>query len=183
MPYFGLGHLFPTRSPREPTLYVLFFIEHGTRRVHLAGCTSHPNSTWVTQQARQLMWEMEDQEPQIRFLIRDNDKKFSISFDSVFVSEGVEIVRTPFQAPKANAIAERWVRSVREECLDRLFILNERHLYRVLNEYITYYNGARPHQGIEQRTPIASNRSTYQGDIRCRDVLGGIIHDYYRQAA
>jgi putative transposase len=102
-----------------------------------------------------------------------------MSFDSIFVSAGVEIVRTPFQAPKANAIAKRWVRSVREECLDRLLILNERHLYRVLNEYITYYNEARPHQGIEQQTPIASNRSMYKGDIRCRDVLGGIIHDYY----
>jgi putative transposase len=125
------------------TLYVLFFIEHGTR---LAGCTSHPNSTRVTQPARQLMLEMEDRDPQIRFLIRDNDKKFSMSFDSVLVSEGVEIIRTPFQAPKANAIAERWVRSLREECLDRLLILNERHLCRVLNEYITYYNEARPHQ-------------------------------------
>ncbi len=95
----------------------------------------------------------------MQYLIRDNDKKFSKSFDSVFASEGVEIVRTPFQAPKANAIAERWVRSVREECLDRLLILNERHLYRVLNEYITYYNEARPHQGIEQQTPIVSNRN------------------------
>jgi putative transposase len=165
------------------TLYVLFFIEHGTRRVHLAGCTEHPNSTWVTQQFRQLVWEIEDRDPQIKYLIRDNDKKFSKSFDSVFSSEDVEIIRTPFQAPKANAIAERWVRSVREECLDRLIILNERHLYRVLDEYINYYNEARPHQGIEQQTPIASDRSPYQGDIHCRDVLGGIIHDYYRQAA
>jgi putative transposase len=108
------------------TLYVLFFIEHGTRRVHLAGCTSHPNSTWVTQQSRQLVWEIEDRDPQIKYLIRDNDKKFSKSFDSVFVSEGVEIIRTPFQAPNANAIAERWVRSVREECLDRLIIIHSR---------------------------------------------------------
>ena len=114
------------------TLYVLFFIELGSRRVHLAGCTANPDSAWVTQQARQLVWQLDDTKTPMRFLIHDRDRKFTTNFDQVFVSEGMEIVRTPFRAPKANAIAERWVRSVRHECLDQLLILNQRHLRRVL---------------------------------------------------
>ncbi len=99
-----------------------------------------------------------------------------------FISEGMEIVRTPFRAPTANAIAERWVRSVRHECLDYLLILNQRHLIRVLKEYTTYYNGARPQQGINQQTPIPFSRPQH-GTLDCRDVLGGILHHYYRDAA
>jgi hypothetical protein len=97
------------------TLYVLFFIEHAARRVHVAGCTAHPDNAWVTQQARQMTWELEEREPPIRYLIHDNDPKFTESFDRVFRSEGIEIVHTPYQAPNANAITERWVWSVREE--------------------------------------------------------------------
>jgi hypothetical protein len=111
-------------------LYVLFFLEHGTRRVHLAGCTAHPSGDWVTQQARQIMWEFEDRELPIRYLIHDHDPKFTDAFDTVFEAEGVEIVDIPYCAPNANAHAERWVRTVREECLDKLIILNERHLRR-----------------------------------------------------
>lgn len=107
------------------TLYVLFFIEHATRRVRLAGCTTNPNTVWVTQQARQMMWELEDRAPPIRYLIHDRDKKFTQSFDTVFESGGIRIIHTPVQAPNANAIAERWIRSVREECLDKLLIWNE----------------------------------------------------------
>ncbi|MBK8019826.1 MAG: transposase [Chloroflexi bacterium] len=118
----------------------------------------------------------------MRFLIHDWDCRFTINFDQVFVSEGMEIVRTPFRAPRANAIAERWVRTVRQECLDHLLILNQGHLTRVLKEYIHYYNAARPHQGLAQHAPIPLSRSS-QGVIRCRDVLGGILHDYYRDAA
>ncbi len=186
---------FTVETVRLQTLYVLFFIELGTRRVHLAGCTAHPTSAWVTQQARNLIWELgdiqdsQDQELPVRFLIHDRDTKFTCSFDAVFASEGVEIIRTPYRAPNANAYAERWVRSAREECLDHLLILNERHLRRVLVEYVEYYNGRRPHQGIGQRTPIplseksaAMPAMTTRRDPVCRrDVLGGIIHDYYRQ--
>ncbi len=165
------------------TLYVLFFIELGSRRVHLAGCTTNPDRIWVTQQARQLVWHLNDEtQTSVRFLIRDRDSKFAGSFDQIFVSEGFEIVRTPFRAPKANAVAERWVRSVRQECLDQLIILNQRHLARVLKEYVQYYNTARPHQGLGQQTPIPLSRSR-RGTIHCRDVLGGILHDYYRDAA
>ena len=114
------------------TIYTLFFIDLGTRRVHLAGCTTSPDATWVTQQARQLVWNLKDYSQDIAFLIHDNDNKLSSSFDTVFSSEGIEIVHTPFQAPRANAFTERWVRSVRQECLDPILILNESHFRRVL---------------------------------------------------
>ncbi len=101
----------------------------------------------------------------------------------MFEADDVTIIRTPFQAPKANAFAEHWVRSVREECLDHLLILGERHLHCVLKEYCAYFNQARPHQGIEQRIPAGDKGAGGEGPVRCRDVLGGIIHDYYRAAA
>jgi len=168
------------------TLYILFFIELGTRRVHLAGCTAHPNRDWVTQQARQLTWELQDRHPDakpMRFLIHDRDAKFAHSFDTVFRSEGMKIVLTPYRAPKANAVAERWIRSLRNECLDHLLILNQRHLRRVLTEYAAFYNRARPHQGLDQEIPIPDEERRDEGAIQRRDVLDGLLHDYYRQAA
>ena len=165
------------------TIYVLFFLELGTRRVHLAGCTTHPTSAWVTQQARQMSWTLEEAALPIRFLIHDRDAKFPASFDHVFATDDVTIIRTPFRSPKANAFAERWIRSVREECLDHVLILNERHLHRVLKEYVTYFNHARPHQGIEQQIPAGDKCCSGDGPVRCRDILGGIMHDYYRAAA
>ncbi|HSH82272.1 MAG TPA: integrase core domain-containing protein [Herpetosiphonaceae bacterium] len=165
------------------TLYVLFWIELGSRRVHLAGCTSEPTAAWVTQQARQLSWDLHESTVSARFLIRDRDAKFLGSFDTVLKSEGITIIQTPYQAPKANAFAERWIRTVREECLDRVLIVNERHLRHVLRDYIAYYNYARPHQGISQQCPVPGERRPADGPVRCRDVLGGIIHDYYRAAA
>src|SRR5258706_1361006 len=164
------------------TVYVLFFIEMGSRRVHLAGCTTTPNSGWVTQQARQFLWCLGDESSSMRFLMHDHDTKFTAAFDNVFVSEGFEIVLTPFRAPKANAVAERWVRSVRQECLDHLLILNQRHLWKVVTEYTHYYTTARPHQGIPHQAP-SPFQPTRKGPIRRRDILGGIIHDYYRNAA
>lgn len=173
---------FTVETLRLQTLYVLFFIELGSRRVHLAGCTTKSDNTWVTQQARQLVWTLNESRTALRFLIHDRDRKFATHFNQVFVSEGMEIVRTPFRTPKATAIAERWVRSVRHECLDHLLILNQRHLTRVVEEYTHYYNAARPHQGLAQQAPIPLPRSS-QGVIRCRDVLGGMLRDYYRDAA
>ena len=163
------------------TIYVLFFIEHGTRRIHLAGCTKNPDAGWVSQQARQLVWELKDDTQEMAYLIHDNDTKFTSFFDNVFCSEGIEIVHTPYHAPKANAFAERWVRSVREECLDQILVVNEKHLGNVLREYTDYYNHSRPHQGIHQHFPVPSPGRISEGPIRRRDVLGGIIHDYYRQ--
>ncbi len=164
------------------TVYVLFFIELQTRRVYLAGCTTHPNAAWVTQQARQMVWQLEDRQPSIHFLIHDRDAKFVAAFDTVFQSTHAHIIRTPFRAPNANAYAERWVRTVRHECLNKLFILSEAHLCQVLNEYIAYYNAWRPHQGLDQQTPIPSPTPIGAGMVCDRKVLGGIIHDYYRAA-
>jgi len=123
-----------------------------------------------------------DESLPVRFLIHDRDTKFSRSFDSVFISEGIEVIRTPFRTPQANAVAERWVRSVREECVDQLLNLNQTHLTRVLKEYIDYYNAARPHQGLAQQTPIPLDRRR-SGTIHRRDILGGILHDYHRKSA
>ena len=116
---------FTVETLRLKTLYVLFFIEIGTRRIHLVGCTIHPTATWVTQQARQLVWKLQEEGRVMRFLLHDRDAKFPASFDAVFASERIEVILTPYRAPNANAYAERWVRSVREECLDHLLILNE----------------------------------------------------------
>ncbi len=160
------------------TVYVLFFIELHTRRVYLAGCTTQPDSAWVTQQARQMVWQLEARQPAIHFLIHDRDTKFGAAFDTVFQSTRAHIIR----APNANAYAERWVRTVRQECLNKLFILNEAHLRRVLNEYIAYYNTARPHQGLEQHMPIPGPVPARTGVVCCHPVLGGILHDYCRAA-
>jgi putative transposase len=164
------------------TLYVLFFIELGSRRVHLAGCTTNPTSAWVTQQARHLSWKIQDGDVPIRFVIHDRDTKFTMTFDTVFRSEDVTIIRTPVRAPNANAFAERWVRSVREECLDRIVILGEEHLRRVLTAYVEYYNHARPHQGIAQQCPVRLETMPRAGRIERRDILGGLIYDYRRAA-
>ena len=165
------------------TLHVLFFLEVGTRRVHLADCTAHPTAAWVTQQARQLVWAMQETATAPRFLIHDRDAKFPPAFDAVFVSEGVTIVHTPYRAPNANAYAERWVRSARAECLDHLLVAGEASLRRALTEYVAFYNEAGPHQGLEQRCPVALPPPVRDGPVRRRDRLGGLLHDYYREVA
>jgi hypothetical protein len=163
------------------TLYVLFFVEVGTRRVYLAGVTANPNAAWVTQQARQMVWELAGREDPWHILIRDNDKKFTGSFDNVFRTTGMRVIPIPYRTPNANPHAERWVRTAREECLDQIIILNETHLRRVLREFINdYYNRSRPHQGIEQRCPIPYGSPPTTGTIQRRQVLGGIINDYSR---
>jgi len=134
-------------------LYVLFFIELGRRRVHVAGCTPNPSAPWVTQQARHLTWILSERPESFRFLIRDRDQKFADSFDEVFCSHGLEIIRTPVRAPQANGVAERFVRTVRSECLDRLLILNDQHLERVLDVFVEHYNGHRPHRALALTPP------------------------------
>jgi putative transposase len=163
--------------------YALFFIADGSRRVWLAGCTAHPTGAWVAQQARNLGLDFSDLG--VRFLIRDRDSKYSGAFDEVFRSEGIRIVKTPVRAPKANAIAERFVRTVRAECLDWLLILNRRHLEGALRVYVGHYNHERPHRALELRPPELDQRRARPsaGEIRRRDRLGGLIHEYYRAAA
>ena len=162
------------------TLYVLFFIELSTRRVHLAGVTAHPNSAWVTQQARNLA--MEDRLARTRFLIRDRDAKYSGPFDEVFRSEGVRVIRTPIRSPKANAFAERFVRTVRRECLDHILVLGERHLERILREYVRHYNKERPHRGLSLQTPEPRLPSNHSGGNVVRVArLGGLINEYHQK--
>jgi putative transposase len=143
-------------------LYVLFVIELGSRRVHLVGCTANPTGAWVTQQARGFAWTLHEQRSRFRFLIRDRDSKFTRDFDAVFASELIEIIKTPVQAPKANAVAERFVRTVRAECLDWLLIVNRRHLERVLRIFVEHYNSHTPHRSLNltrQRRTRASSTS------------------------
>ena len=121
-------------------LYVLFFIELGSRHVHMAGCTPHPRAQWVIQRGREVAWTFADRSERLRLLIRDRDQKFTAGFDEVFRSDGIEIIRTPFRTPQANGVAERFVRTVRSECLDWLLILNQQHLERVLEVFVTHYN-------------------------------------------
>jgi len=168
-------------------LYVLFFLELGTRRVHLAGCTANPDGRWTAQQARQFAWSLSERPRPIRFLIHDRDTKFSRAFDDVFRSEGVEIIRTPFRAPNANAFAERWVGTVRRDCLDWLLIARRRQLERVLRVYVDHYNRHRPHRALELTAPIPGWRPSLASSqppvqIHRRDRLGGLIHEYARAA-
>jgi transposase InsO family protein len=164
------------------TLDVLVWIELGTRRVHLGGVTSNPDSAWVTQQGRNMAMALQEEVPFPRFLIHDRDTKFTAPFEEVFRSAGTRIVLTPIRAPNANAFCERWVGTVRAECLDWTLIYGLRHLERVLGTYIEHYNQARPHRGLDLRTPIGRS-PTPVSDVRAasiqrRDILGGLIHEY-----
>jgi putative transposase len=164
-------------------LYVLFFIEIASRRVHVAGCTAHPDAEWVTQQARQVTWTLNDRPQPVRFLIRDHDSKFTGGFDAVFRGQGTRIVRTPIQVPEANGIAERFVRTARSECLDWLLILSAQHLERALAVFIDHYNGWRPHRSLDLappngRPPAPTWAGTQPIAVKRRDRLGGLIHEY-----
>jgi putative transposase len=166
-------------------LFVLFFIEIETRRVHLAGVTSNPDGLWVTQQARNLVARW-DSLP-FRFLIRDWDAKYSRTFDEVFRSEGATIIRTPIRAPRANAFAERFVGTLRRECLDRTLIFGRRHLGSVARAYVAHYNGHRPHRALDMNAPVPMRRPSLAAcaapaSVIRRDVLGGLIHEYERAA-
>jgi putative transposase len=162
-------------------LYVLFFIELSSRRIHLAGCTTNPTGAWVTQRARQFAWTLQEQASGFRFLIRDRDSKYTRDFDAVFASEGIQVVKTPVRAPKANATAERFVGTVRRECLDWLLILNRRHLEHVLRVFADHYNAHRPHRSLDLAPPRAIGRErrvASSRDLKRRDRLGGLIHEY-----
>jgi putative transposase len=177
---------FTVETIRLKTLHVLFFIHLSTRRVVAAEVTAHPDAAWVTQQARNAAMELGDRGVSMRFLLRDHDAKFTRGFDEVFDSEGGQVVHTPIRAPKANAVAERWVQTVRAECLDWTLVLGRRHLLRLLRAYVRHYNRQRPHRSLTLAVPEPYDRSSPQvnlGDVRRRDVLGGLIHEYHEVAA
>jgi transposase InsO family protein len=161
------------------TLYVLFFIEHGTRRVWLAGVTAHPDGAWMRQEARNLA--VDERLENVRSLIHDRDGKFSGPFDEILRGESVRVIRTPVRAPRANAVAERWVRTVRSECLDELLVVGRRHLERILREYLAHYNDQRPHRALALAAPtreLQEPRGSPPTEILRRDVLDGLIHEY-----
>ena len=165
-------------------LYVLFFIELDTRRVYMSGITANPAGEWVVQQARNLAMVLAERARRVRFLVRDRDAKFTASFDEVFRSERIRIIRTPVRAPRANAFAERFVGTIRRECLDRILIFHRGQLEAVLTEYVGHYNTHRPHRSLDQTAPLSMSPmpppTSPPGvtQLRRTDRLGGLIHEY-----
>jgi putative transposase len=160
-------------------IYVLFFISLATRRIEYIACSPNPDGRWTTQQARNLIMQLGDEHP-FRFLIHDRDSKFGHAFDDVFRTEGVKPIRTPVHAPNANGFAERWVRTVRSDCLDRILIVGRRHLEHVLRIYRCHYNEHRPHQALRLLPPNGRDPTPLNttARLRRRELLGGLIHEY-----
>jgi putative transposase len=166
-------------------IYVLFFLEIATRQAHVVGVTAHPTGAWVAQQARNLLMDLDQRADGLRFLLRDRDSKFTAAFDAVFTAAGIDVIRTPPQAPRANSFAERWVGTVRRECTDRMLIASETHLTSVLREYTAHYNGHRPHRSLNQRPPNCPGQvvvASSTGRIRRRPILSGLINEYSQAA-
>jgi hypothetical protein len=165
-------------------LYVLVFIELDTRLLHVVGVTANPVAAWVTQQARNLCVKLSERTTPVKFLIRDRDGKFPRSFDDVFCADGIRIIKTPVRAPRANAICERVIGTLRRECLDNILILGHRHLESVLTEYVRHYNDHRPHRSLAQCCPRSPRKlpdvlmDIDPQRLRRKDRLGGLIHEY-----
>jgi transposase InsO family protein len=176
--------VFVVETVRLQVVYVLFFLEVRTRRVVVAGCTAHPTAAWVAQQARCITWDLADAGIRPTVLLRDRDAKFPPTFDAVFAAQGARGVRAPFRAPRANAFAERWVGTIRRECLDWLLVLGPRHLDQAVREYQRHYNAARPHRALRLRPPLPRGQPAEPvGPVLRHDRLGGVLHEYSRWAA
>jgi transposase InsO family protein len=164
------------------TAYVLAVIEHASRRVRILGMTAHPNNAWVTQMGRNLLMDLDGGVDSIKFLLRDGDMKFTAAWDALFTAAGIQIVRSPVQAPRANAIMERWIGSCRRELLDHTLIWNQRHLRTVLRDYEAHHNEHRPHRSLAQAAPLTPLPAaiTDLDTIRVRrtDRIGDLIHEY-----
>jgi putative transposase len=166
-------------------VYALIVIEHGTRRVHLAGITAHPDGAWATQAARDSLMDMGQRMAEVKFLIRGRAGQLTSSFDAVLTAEGIRILASPPQAPRANATCERIIGALRREFLDRLLIVNEQHPRRVLTEYLRHYNTARPHRSLGQLTPAQADTcppepvNLAEHRIHRRQVLSGLTHEYH----
>jgi transposase InsO family protein len=170
-------------------MYVLAVIEHANRRIRILGATTHPTASWVTQAAKNLVMDLEDVGCRARLLIRDRDSKFAALFDAIVNDSGIEAVLSGVRMPRMNSIMERWVQTCRRELLDRTLIWNRQHLLHALREFEQFYNSHRPHQGIANArplqplpTPIADPDTITRLDIRRRDRLGGILHEYQHAA-
>ena len=167
-----------------PRVYVLLVIEIETRVVHVLGGTAHPTGGWTAQQARNLLMDLGERAGQFRFLIRDRDSKFTATFDGAFAGNGMRVIRAPVRSPRANSYAERFVGTLRRECLDHVLILGEQHLRSVLAEYARHYNSHRPHQSLQQKPPQQqhSHAVDITARIERRQILGGLISEYHRAA-
>ena len=166
------------------TYYVLFFIHIGTRRLHVAGLTEYPDSDFMEQIARELTFEGDGFLRGSRYLIHDRDGKYSPAFDKIIADTGIKVIKLPARSPNLNAFAERWVQSVRRECLDKLILFGERSLRYALREYLHHYHGERNHQGKGNAIlfPSRDRNDRLDGPIRCRKSLGGLLRYYYREA-
>ena len=165
-------------------LYVFFVMEIQTRRVHILGITAHPTGAWTAQQARNLLMDLGERAGRFKFLIRDRDSKFTAAFDEVLAGNGVRVIKAPVRSPRANSFAERYVGTLRRECLDHLLVYGERNLRRILTEYSRHYNGHRPHQSREQRPPLHEPAQPIDVTARIKrtHIVHGLINEYRRAA-
>jgi hypothetical protein len=166
-------------------LYAFFVVEHATRHVHILGVTAHPTGAWLTQLARNLTTDLDEAGKNFRFQIRDRDAKFTTTFDAVFTGASIQVIKTPVRAPRANAIAERFVGSIRRELLDRILIINQHHAASALTTYENHFNRHRPHRALAQAAPLRALPERHQTDtshVHRHDRLGGLLHEYQQVA-